>query len=62
MEHVRSRKMWLAVLAQLYVSAKYESVASENPFCLRVPYDQLLVWVFHGVELVDVYSKSASSA
>ena len=53
--------MWLTFLVQPYVASKNESVSSENPFGIGIPYNQLLVWIFHRVKLVDVNSKSASA-
>ena len=61
MEHVRSRKKRLSVLVQFDVRSEDISVSSEDLFRIRIPDDELLVWVFHCVELVDIHRESAST-
>ena len=51
MEHVSSCQKRLAVRTQLDVVTVNESVAAENLLCVRIPYDELLVWRFHRIEL-----------
>ena len=62
MEHVCCRQKRLPVLVKLDVTSEDVSVSSEYLFSVRVPYYELLVWVLHGVELVDVNGEAASSA
>ena len=62
MEHVCCREERLPVLVQLDVTSQDISVSSEDLFSFRIPYDELLIWVLHCVELIDVHLQSASAS
>ena len=62
MEHMGCRQYRLSVFSELYVGSQNVTVSAKNPFCFRIPYDELLIRVVHRVEFIDVHRKTASSA
>ena len=54
--------MWLSVFLHLYVRSCYVSVASDDLLIVRVPYDELLVWNLHRVEIIDIHRQTASAS
>ena len=56
-EHVAGSKDRLSFLIQLDVRAEDVTVATNDFFRFRIPHNQLLVWVLHCVELIEVAIK-----
>ena len=62
MEHVRCGKQRLAIAVKLDVRSEDVAISAEDLLCLRIPYDQLLVRVFHSIELIDIHRQTASAS
>ena len=62
MEHMSCCQERLVVLVELDVSTKNITISSKNLLSFRIPHDELLVWVLHSVEFVDIHLETASAA
>ena len=61
-EHVGSGEDRFSLVVQPDVGAMYVAIASEYLFVLRIPHNELPVWLVHRVELVDVACQSSTAA
>ena len=62
MEHMGCGKDGLAFGVQTHVRSHDVAVTSENSLGIGIPDDNLLVWVLHGIELVDIGGKAAAAS
>ena len=52
----------LSVGVNINVGAKDIAIAADDLFSLRIPHDELLVAVWHGVELIDIHTLAGAAA
>ena len=55
MKHVGSSQNWRAFFIKTHVRTKQIPVTAQNFFRFRIPYDQLLVGVFHRVVFINIH-------
>jgi len=55
MKHVGSSQNWRAFFIKTHVRTKQIPVTTQNFFRFRIPYDQLLVGVFHRVVFINIH-------
>ena len=61
MKHMGSSQNRSTFFIKTHVRTKQIPVTTQNFFRFRIPYDQLLVGVFHRVVFVDIHRQARSS-
>ena len=61
MKHVGSSQDRSAFLIETHIRSKQIPIAAQYFFCFRIPYDQLLIWMFHSVIFIYIHRQPRSS-
>ena len=61
MKHVGSSQNRRPFLIKAHICPEQIPISPQNFFRFRIPYDQLLIWVFHRVVFVDIHRQARSS-
>ena len=61
MKHVGSSQNWRAFFIKTHVRTKQIPITTQNFFCFRIPYDQLLIGVFHRVVFINIHWQTCTS-
>ena len=61
MEHMTCCKLWLSFFVYLPIATKEIAIATDNFFCIRIPYYKLFAAIRHSIELVNIQSLSCAT-
>ena len=55
MEHMAGSQDGLTFFVILPVGTQQITITTNDFFCLRIPYDKLLITIVTGIELIDIH-------